>query len=61
LDEIGGNHFYLVLGRPNSLPIGLAKDTVLNKRKKKDEPIEWDDVEFPKDDPRLDLWEEQVR
>lgn len=61
LDGIGGYHLYSVLERPSSLPIGIAKNTVLNKRKKKDEPIEWDDVEFPKDDPRLDLWEEQER
>ena len=59
LDGIGGYHVYGVIEKPGSLPIGLAEGTVLNKRKKKDEPIEWDDVEFPKDDLRLELWEEQ--
>jgi predicted homoserine dehydrogenase-like protein len=60
LDGIGGYHLYGILERSSSVPIGLAKDTILTKRKKRDEPIEWDDVEFPKDDPRLVLWKEQV-
>jgi len=59
LDGIGGYHLYGILEKPSSLPIGLATGTVLINRKKRDEPIEWDDVEFPKDDSRLVLWEEQ--
>nr|MDO8081176.1 homoserine dehydrogenase [Candidatus Freyarchaeota archaeon] len=61
LDGIGGYHLYGILEKPDTtLPIGLAEDTVLTKRKKRNEPIKWDDVEFPKDDPRVDLWEEQA-
>ncbi len=59
LDGIGGYHLYGVLEKPNNLPIGLSKKTILKKSKKKDEPIEWDDVEFPTNDPRLELWNEQ--
>ena len=61
LDGIGGYHLYGILEKPSSLPIGLSKNTILKKEKKKDEPIEWDDVEFPKNDPRLDLWKIQER
>jgi len=61
LDGIGGYHVYGLIEKPGNLPIGLAEGTVLNKGKKKDEPIEWEDVEFPKDDLRLELWEEQSR
>jgi predicted homoserine dehydrogenase-like protein len=59
LDGIGGYHTYGVLEKPNNLPIGLSKGTILIKDKKKDDPIEWEDVEFPEDDQRLVLWEEQ--
>ncbi len=31
------------------------------RSKKKDEAIGWDDVEFPKYDPRLTLWKEQTK
>ena len=61
LDGIGGYHLYGVLEKPSSLPIGLSKNTTLKREKKKDEPIEWDDVDFPKDDPRLALWAEQEK
>lgn len=59
LDGIGGFHIYGVLTKPGNLPIGLSEGVILTKRKKKDEPIEWDDVEFEKDDKKLKLWEEQ--
>jgi predicted homoserine dehydrogenase-like protein len=61
LDGIGGYHTYGVLEKPNSLPIGLSKNTVLKREKKKDEPIEWDDVDFPNNDRRLALWNEQEK
>jgi len=61
LDGIGGFHLYGMLESPSSLPIGLSEGVVLTKNKKKDEPIEWDDVEFVKDDSLLDLWEEQSK
>jgi len=61
LDGIGGYHLYGVLEKPENLPIGLSKDTVLKRKKKKDEPIGWDDVEFPENDPRLVLWKEQEK
>lgn len=59
LDGIGGYHLYGILEKPYSLPIGLAKGTVLIRKKKRDEIIGWDDVEFPKDDLRLEFWEDQ--
>jgi predicted homoserine dehydrogenase-like protein len=59
LDGIGGFHLYGFLEKPGNLPIGLAAATVLKREKKRDEPIGWDDVEFPEDDPRLILWNEQ--
>ena len=59
LDGIGGYHLYGVLEKPNSLPIGLSEGLILNKEKKKDEPIGFDDVEFPENDLRLALWKEQ--
>ena len=61
LDGIGGFNLYGVLEKPGSLPIGLSKGTTLKKDKKRDEPIEWDDVKFPKNDQRLILWEEQTK
>jgi predicted homoserine dehydrogenase-like protein len=61
LDGIGGYHLYGALEKPGNLPIGLSEGTVLKREKKKDEPIGWDDVEFPENDPRLVLWEEQAR
>lgn len=61
LDGIGGYHLYGILEKPSSLPIGLSKNTILKREKKQDEPIEWDDVEFPKNDPRLDLWKAQEK
>ena len=60
LDGIGGYLLYGVLEKPSSLPIGLSEGTILTKRKKRDEPIQWEDVEFPKYDPRLALWEKQT-
>jgi len=59
LDGIGGYHLYGLIGKPSGLPIGLAERAVLMKRKKKDDPIEWSDVEFAEDDPSLALWKEQ--
>jgi predicted homoserine dehydrogenase-like protein len=61
LDGIGGYHLYGVLEKPGNLPIGLSECTVLKREKKKDEPIGWDDVEFPESDPRLVLWKEQAK
>jgi predicted homoserine dehydrogenase-like protein len=61
LDGIGGYHLYGVLEKPGNLPIGLSESTVLKREKKKDEPIGWDDVEFPENDPRLVLWKEQAK
>ncbi len=60
LEGIGGHHLYGVLEKPKNLPIGMAEGTILIKSKKKDEAIGWDDVKFPKDDPRLALWQEQT-
>lgn len=60
LEGIGGHHLYGVLEKPKNLPIGMAEGTILIKSKKKDEAISWDDVKFPKDDPRLALWQEQT-
>ena len=59
LDGIGGFNTYGVLEKPGSLPIGLSEGVFLRKSKKKDDPIEWDDIEFDIDDPRIELWEEQ--
>lgn len=60
LEGIGGHHLYGVLEKPKNLSVGMAEGTVLIKSKKKDEAIGWDDVKFPKNDPRLALWEEQT-
>lgn len=59
LDGIGGFNTYGILEKPINLPIGLSEGVILRKSKKKDDPIEWDDIEFVVDDPRIDLWEEQ--
>ncbi|MGO9644717.1 MAG: homoserine dehydrogenase [Candidatus Bathyarchaeia archaeon] len=61
LEGIGGHHLYGMIEHLNSLPIGMAENTVLVKPKKRDEPISWDDVEFPQNDPRLDLWNAQAK
>jgi len=61
LDGIGGYCLYGVLEKPESLPVGLSKNTVLKRDLKKDEPIMWDDVEFPSNDPRLALWADQEK
>lgn len=61
LDGIGGYNLYGVLEKPGNLPIGLSEGTILKRPKKKDEQIEWDDVEFPENDPRLVLWKEQEK
>jgi predicted homoserine dehydrogenase-like protein len=61
LEGIGGYHIYGILEKSGNLPIGLAEATTLKRSKKKDEVIGWDDVEFPKDDPRLALWKEQTK
>ncbi len=34
---------------------------VLKKSKRANEAIAWDDVEFPEEDPRMELWVEQTR
>lgn len=60
LEGIGGHHIYGVLEQHNTLPIGMVENTIILKSKKKDEPIFWDDVEFPKNDPRLGLWRTQA-
>lgn len=59
LDGIGGFHLYGVLEKPSSFPIGLSDGVVLKKKKKRDDPVGWEDVEVVTDDPRLTLWEEQ--
>lgn len=61
LEGIGGSHLYGVLHNQGAFPIGLAEGTVLIKPKKKDERVEWEDVMFQTNDPRLALWEEQKR
>lgn len=61
LDGIGGFNLYGLLEKPSGLPIGLSEKAVLTKAKKKNEPIEWGDVEFPEYDSALKLWEEQER
>jgi predicted homoserine dehydrogenase-like protein len=61
LEGIGGHHLYGVLEHTNALPIGMAENTVLLKPKKRDEPVSWDDVEFPPNDPRLELWNAQSK
>jgi predicted homoserine dehydrogenase-like protein len=60
LDGIGGFHVYGALEKPENLPIGLSDGCVLQTKKKRDEPIGWDDVQFPNDDVRLSLWKEQL-
>lgn len=60
LEGVGGHHLYGLLETPNNLPIGLAEGTVLQRDKKKDENICWDDVCFPDNDVRLNLWKEQA-
>jgi len=59
LDGIGGFHLYGVLEKPSNFPIGLSEGVVLNKKKKRDEPVRWEDVDFVTEDPRLSLWKEQ--
>jgi predicted homoserine dehydrogenase-like protein len=61
LEGIGGHHLYGILEKPSALPIGMAEGTTLLTSKRKDEPINWDDVRFPNNDPRLDLWTEQAQ
>jgi len=61
LEGIGGHHLYGVLERPENLPIGMAEATTLLKPKKRDELIGWEDVQFPENDPRLKLWNEQTQ
>lgn len=60
LDGIGGHHLYGILEESGCLPIGLAEGVVLLNSKRKDDKISWNDVKFPKDDPRLVYWEEQI-
>jgi len=43
----------------SKVPIGLTDNVLLIQGKAKDEPIEWDDVEFHKSDPLLALWQKQ--
>jgi len=59
LDGIGGYHLYGILEDPTNLPIGLSEGSVLLIDKKRDEPIGWDDVEYPVEDKRVELWEKQ--
>jgi len=59
-EPIGRHHLYGILEHPNTLPIGMAEDTPLIKPKKKDEPIGWEEVQFPGNDPRLELWNDQI-
>jgi len=59
LEGIGGHHFNGFLEQPHSLPVGLAEGATLIKPKNRNEAIDWDDVEFPENDPRLELWEAQ--
>jgi predicted homoserine dehydrogenase-like protein len=61
LEGIGGHHVYGILEKPSALPIGMAEETTLLTSKKKDEPINWDDVRFPDNDLRLDMWREQAQ
>ena len=61
LEGIGGPHLYGVLEHPDTLPIGMAESTLLLNPKKKDDEIGWDDVEYPGNDPRLDLWDAQAK
>lgn len=61
LEGIGGHHLYGILEHPNTLPIGMAENTVLLKPKKRDKPVGWDEVEFPPNDPRLELWNNQTK
>ena len=60
LDGMGGYHLYGRLEKPGELPIGLADRATLIKDKKKDEPIKWEDVNIPEDDPLLAIWKDQV-
>lgn len=59
LDGVGGFNVYGILEKPKNFPIGLSEGTKLVKNKKRDEPIGWDDVEFPNNDLRMDLWKNQ--
>ena len=59
LDGIGGYHLYGLLEKQGGLPIGLTEGTKLLSKKKRDEKIEWEDVDFPTNDSRLDLWNKQ--
>ena len=61
LEGIGGRHLYGILEKPSALPIGMAEGTTLLKSINRDDPIDFDDVEFPDRDERLSLWEEQTK
>ena len=61
LDGIGGYHLYGFLEEPKNLPIGLSNGVTLTRDKKRDQPIEWEDVEFPKEDKRIILWDQQEK
>ena len=61
LEGIGGHHVYGVVEKKGNLPIGLVRGTTLINPKEKNDAISWDDVEFPRGDPRLALWHEQTR
>jgi predicted homoserine dehydrogenase-like protein len=60
LEGIGGHQIYGILEHPGNLPVGMVENTILRTCKKKDEAISWDDVEFPANDVRLDLWKSQM-
>ena len=51
---------YGVLEKPGNLPIAMAEGTILLKPKRKDKIVAWNDIRFPKENPRLDLWKEQT-
>ena len=59
LEGIGGHDLYGILEKPGNLPIGMAERAILLIEKKRDDPITWDDVKLPDDDPRIDLWKDQ--
>jgi len=61
LEGIGGRHVYGILEIPSALPIGMAEGTTLLKSINRDDPVNFNDVEFPQGDERLSLWEEQSK
>lgn len=61
LDGIGGYHLYGLLEEPKNLPIGLSDGAILLSDKKRDEPIEWEDVEYPVNDKKVELWNKQLK